>query len=147
VFLPLSGSWIVILPLFFQLCDFALVILKRTIRWPMVWMSDKWTRNKWIKKNQNLWKQRQKTMLPLILSSASCSCSHRQTARVKDRSSGGARFSSRVVGVSFTSVVGRWQVDLSILLARPGSGWAGKKLNYFRPKKSCPWPSNWESRA
>jgi len=49
-------------------------------------------------------------MLPLILSSTSCSSSHRQTTRVGDRSSGRARFSSGVVGVSLASIAGRWPV-------------------------------------
>ena len=45
-------------------------------------------------------------MLTLILSSTSCSSSHRQTTRVGDRSSGRARFSSGVVGVSLASIAG-----------------------------------------
>jgi len=38
VFLPLSRSSIVILPLLFQLCDFTPVILKRRSSLPLVWM-------------------------------------------------------------------------------------------------------------
>ena len=39
VFLPLSRGSIVILSLFFQLCDFTPVILKRMSSLPLVWMS------------------------------------------------------------------------------------------------------------
>jgi len=67
-----------------------------------------------------------KTMLPLILSSTSCSSSHRQTTRVGDRSSGGARFSSGVVGVSLASIAVRRPVPAAGRVVRgtvaPGCG-------------------------